>query len=520
VSEVFHSGETQIPNPLTPVGNKRRELAVRTAALAGVGLLLSLVGGASASAAGFQGAIPAMALNSVLALGALGLALQMFLQSRRDTRPVVLPPTVPGDYAGGDLANALHDRVLEAYTLPDGLLRRLQRRWGSNPLFATRESQVVAEASLNFILLGTLAIVGFALILMPISWVAGTPLAVTVGIVWCLGATILIGRHLVFRWRLVRQLVAETSPQCQPEERLGSVHGGGDPFLLYADLEQRLLEIRNNRVPNRTLHKAGWDGTAAHIAETGRFEGELLVENQPLSAPRPLPQAVGALLREGEVPFLAGVALLSFYVPGTPVLTSLAAAAVGACLLFVGHRALADAERLSRKHRWESTALLLMAEGTTGKAQLRAGRGVDDSFESTNTVIRSDGKFRWYAGKVVSENTSLAGQRLVVAVRHDADSHRVLELTEAALEAFRNKGVRLQQIDFQDKSVENVLKANVLAVKAQSAARLEVAAPQGRAELKNGASETVSLGFCTGCGQPRDSAKARFCGACGVAYTL
>ncbi|MHB1261922.1 MAG: zinc ribbon domain-containing protein [Thermoplasmatota archaeon] len=520
MSEVFHAGEVQIPNPLQAIGQHKIQLAKQTAMIGGIGLVTSFAGFALVSAkVTSQDTIGAIVLSMLGAFAALSIALAMFLQGRRESRPVVLPPTVPGDYWGLELMESLHNRVLRAYQLPAGLLRRLQRKWGSNSLFAPQENQAVATSSLDFVLYGIITICGLALIGLPAAAAGSGPFTIAIGVLAVAGVAFLVGQHLVFRWRLVRRLVGESTPQCLPEERLDTVHGGGDPFILYADLEQRLLEMRNNRVPNRTLHRKGWDGTAAHITETGRFTGELLIENQPLSGNRATPPIATELLGLSTIPIHVGTVLVSFSIPGANIVTTLILAAAGALALLVGRRAISDATTLSKKFRWESTALLLVAEGTTGKSEIRAGRSRDDSFESTNTVIRSDGKFRWYAGKIISENVSLDSPRLVMAIVQDPDSHKMLEITAAALEAFRNKGVRIQQIDFQDSSIENVLRANVLATKAKGTNQMEVAAPASKAKLRSGKPATAARGFCTECGHPKQVESAKFCGMCGVQFS-
>ncbi|HUR63375.1 MAG TPA: zinc ribbon domain-containing protein [Candidatus Thermoplasmatota archaeon] len=515
--QVFHSGELELANPLEPVARAQNTLGKSLFAVAGLGMASALLSGLLAS----RRVLPEMDGATVVlsALGACltaGVGLFLLLASRRDVKSLVVPPGAPqGFVPRDDLTDALEHRVLQAYKLPNDLLRRLQRWWGTSAVFALPEAHAVARSSLQMAALSLGGALLAVLVGVSIFSSGPAPFAAFFTLLAMLGAAAGFAWVAKFRFSLVKLLVTQQAPKCEPEERIATVSGGGDPFVLAADLDQRLMEIRNNRVRNRIVLD-GWDGAAAHVSETGRFKAKFVVENQPLNVKGSIPPAASRLIERAPALTLVASLLLSVNVPfagPANFLTFLS----GIGLLSFGLGFLKDARRLTQKFRWESTALVVDAEGSTGKAEIVAGRAQSDSFESKNTVIRSDCKFRWYAGKVVSESSDLNGVRVVTAVLHDTDSHKILEITESAVEAFRSKGVRVREIEFQDPSPQNILRANVTAVQAK-AQGLRAARDEPVSASLGSASPSVALAakFCTQCGTGVTQGAALFCSACGA----
>jgi hypothetical protein len=462
--------------------------------------------------------LPSGVFSFLVALFLAGWALTWLIQGKRRQRPWIVGPGLPGPFQSAtDPIQALERHVLAAYTIPAGRLRTFQRITGAKQVFARHEAQVVAKAATvatPLLVLAAFAIVGATVLGFSAAPVGSAAAFLVVGLLgagWAIYAA-------VSDWKLAKALLNQPRPQCDSEERRRHVPGGGDPFVLRADLEQRLMSLRRGNSPNRLDH-SDWKGATAHLADTGQFSEYLIWEKQPIAVQPIANPASVELLRTTGLLFPIAVATLALTIPGPMLAAQLV---VGAVLCWASFAQVSWLKMLLNRHAWESHVLYLTAEGSTGRAEIVAGRGRDDSFESRNVVIRTDASFHWFSARIVSENADPAGDRIVVESQSDEAARALSDLTEEAIKAFQAVGVRIRSVQLDEPSVGNISRANVAISHARQTPpnpRIAGGKPVPTEFFPEKVDPPPTSGspkFCPSCGIPQKHATARFCADCGA----
>jgi hypothetical protein len=141
------------------------------------------------------------------------------------------------------------------------------------------------------------------------------------------------------------------------------------------------------------------------------------------------------------------------------------------------------------------TAMLtyVQVEGTYGRTEVKAGRAITDSFETSNVVLRSDTQMRVYAAELLTETdavgqdhaeeAALMSPRSVIGLSVADRSHRAQAITEDVIDRFGKAGVVLRGIDVGADAVQDIANTNLAFRQAKSLAR-----PEGCGRRAGGAS--------------------------------
>src|SRR5262245_12701577 len=461
--EFFAAQARPIPNPLRPYAVLRVSLGI---GLTIVGLLLvaglvaplsellsQLRGRAS------EGSTPLVIMRAVVAVSLLVAGLKALSEGIGAFGRILVPPRAPADMATQEVVTSMTRRELPAYAVVENEPYWLLRRWLPNqfPLMTRRHRHIVN--------------VGLTEIMRTL-WVVG---AVAVGVLLLRAfspqhANVLIGPWF---WTYLACLVVGTgayvwgalsglptaSPRAELSEFGMQVRGGGDPNHIPHSLEHELGILRPSEgTPNRVA-RLGFDMLGGGVTESGKFEGMIFVENQPVLVEGPAQSQSVILLAAGAS---AQAIALAWWLhpPGQEgwTLDALVIAGIfqwiGALRLHqLGGRMLQAAKEFLQSFRFHSSGVLLNIEGNFARSELRVGRGRDDSIETSNLVVRSDCSVTGYVAALLTESRELMGPRHVIAMALDETSRRVEELVRDWMSRFERQAATVVGLDLEDRKV-------------------------------------------------------------------
>ena len=271
--------------------------------------------------------------------------------------------------------------------------------------------------------------------------------------------------------------------------------GGGDPKLIPIGLEHELMMFRaSNGAPNRGV-SFGFELSEGTVKDSGEYAGMLVVETQPtLRDQQDAPMLPLLFIAAVVVTALALVMLVG--APAYPnvladpqmpeeasiLLVRWLLRAFGAFMLLSSAEGLIDsAEHFLSVFAFSSTAIVVRVQGTFGRAGIKVGKGVNDSIESENVVLRSDSSVVGYVARIESESAGLMGDRSVVAMHADVSATAVRNVVEAWFRDFRSRGADIVGIDITSGKVAQMVSANI-AIDAQRAGAKESARAAARDE--------------------------------------
>jgi len=273
-------------------------------------------------------------------------------------------------------------------------------------------------------------------------------------------------------------LLPQSAPKADVDENIFSIKGAGDPFVFNSEIEEAMVNIRNNGIPNRTF-KEGFEEEAGSVSDTGKFNGKLFFENHPNYIPFRVPKIVYLFLIFGILFIILGSYTLLNFAPQTnmpnekELLYSLSffwSLLTGIIYSKIGLSFFTKAHLLFGTFRYESVLIFLEVEGSYGSSEIRAGKAINDSFESKNKVVRSDFQVKQYVVKALTENYTIEGNRFIIGMILDDEAIKAKNILNKAIINFRDSGVSIRGIDLSSGGVSEMAKANIIY---QQNARLE-----------------------------------------------
>jgi hypothetical protein len=487
-------------------------------------------------------------------LAGLGGGLKLVLQGLGKLLIPQMPANIPYDYEKMDeVKNGFSKRSLNLYSqqAPNSIAKWL----GYTTLFLppsaygvvdrlghsvqSRAGKLIGGGVLLAMVLGFVALMGGAQGSLP---AAIRPLLdVPNKIQLILPILVMMGLHIVLaivESSAVMILVPRLQPNTVAHEATEVYRGFGHPEQLLARLPELEIPLRWQEFLNRTRIDHVAEQASAAVGDVGTFSAGVMVEQQPQPIPTPGRTAGYLLYLAGwSFSLLSYVAiLLVIYMPqlaldrlSTPIFIvllgflALAAGRGGGFLRTQG-------QALLMAYHFRSTAIYFELIGNIFRSDVRMGKGMLDSIESSNVAVRSDFTVRFWAAEMISEAPTLLSPRSLLALNQTDEAAYWLQYFRSGLHKLRSEGVRPMGVDLVSDEAQNIVQANVgvaaLRAGAMEKAQLQAAQEVQQGQLKPGAAQPGMPLFpvpvadsqpnriCPVCGQPV-RAQARFCQGCG-----
>lgn len=479
-----------------------------------------------------------------------------------------MPANVPvkfRDYQ--EVARGFKDRALTIYKSLDAFTSGIL---GKNTMFLSPVQREVVEDNAKRLkrrLLWFLISVGvLALVLWFVNWLttgsAGNLLqetdARTFNLLIAEGARKTL--RTPFLWLVVLQvvlgavefvsstmLVPHGQPSTVADEGSEYYRGFGHPTQLFNRLPDLGTSLTWQGFPNRAY--SSWDERAlASVGDTGTFQGYLIIEQQPQPIGTPSVAAGYLLLGAGWLLTLAGYGIFLFQLLPEPIRrwgTTTADPFLYAPIFVLAMGATAwiatrsgtyfnrQARKLFEATRFRSPAILIECAGNLSRADVRVGKSMADSIESSSIVVRSDFTARFWAAELISEAARLDEPRELLALNATPESQKWVDLFEREIYKLRAEGVQPLKVELATEEVSQIVDANVAisagreaaTKRAQLQSASEESAPpafpgQAQAQLESGEPPDPSVPIPDGWKECPDCAeivrararKCRFCG--------
>ncbi len=384
-------------------------------------------------------------------------------------------PNIPPDFESIDEVESAFIRgELPIYKISKtGPLASARKYFGDKVPYLTPQARLVAEDNVSFsgkaitfiILIIILSILKYALPASIYYDINVDPRNINLPYVF--GILLII--TAIIKMISIKYLMPDVIPKTEISEDIATIRGGGDPNSLLPEVEKALLEIRKKKIQNRVKKEFGSSNDGI-IKDTGKFSGRMYIENHPKYISYTRSSAVYIFLSLGIIALLYGLIRL-IGLSDIPRFSSYGIESFinriftyiqGITFCSIGAHCFKQAYYLLATFRYESIMIYINFEGVIGKSEIRAGKAMTDSFETSNTVIRSDTQFRVYTSKLLSENYTLEGKRYIISMITDEDSEHAKDLVLKSINEFADKGVVIRGIDVSSESIENISKANII----------------------------------------------------------
>jgi hypothetical protein len=475
--EVYYAQTIDIKNPFTPFG-----IAKIVASLLTLPFSISALTSISASLPPLlQSRRPDEVDIAIQALvGIIGLfwfvwSAKSLVIGIKELGGIVVPPRTPSDFKdSNEIEHALIRKEMPVYKMPSSGPLAIARKYLSDRVpFLTEQPRRVVESNVSFVntlIVFVFLFVGGAFLRTVLApeiveryRIPGDVMSFPVAFV------VLLSIAASIKLASMYSLLPKYLPRAQVLETIVSATGAGDPFQLPAAIEESLLAIRTKGMPNRII-RTGFQEEQGGVDNTGRFQGKVFVETQPTQVLHPAPNTVYVYLGAGVV-FLAIAAYLTMQtglsLPKDQNARLWATGGYlweimkGLVLASVGGGFLSQAHYLLGTFRFESHVTMLTIEGSYGRSEIKAGKAVTDSFETSNTVVRSDCHARVYGAKILTECFTLEGDRHIIGMAKDESVLVAQDIVRQTFTSFEKRGVTVRGIDVSSDTVQNISKANI-----------------------------------------------------------
>lgn len=474
MSSQFYSEAASVKNPIRHYGLFRAFISIIVISyiiITGLPLKERLIDWASSSAE--ESVISGLELFIAIVSGLIAIyfllwALKNILSGIRDQANIIMTPEIPPEFSDiEDIGNSLKKKTMSVYRAPkSGPLATIRKYLSEKIIWLSRPTRIVVESNYN----GAKKIVKFLIFLAILSSLSGIIRAKIPDSINLpenfLNFPYIFGIILVFAAitsiATIFALIPQSNPKADTSESIYTIKGGDDPGLLKNQLEEALISIRNNDIPNRTL-KQGFEGFTGGLNDTCKFEGKILVENYPKYSTANAPAISYGYLILGAIFVLLGLyTFLPFYGINAETHYSYFWILFTAIVYSkIGSRFFENAYILLNTYRYESVIIYLELEGTFSRSEVTSGKGITDSFQSKNIVIRSDFLIRQYIAKSLTENIGIDDQRSIIGMAMDEDARNIKSIVDRTIENFRDSGVALRGIDLKSAGTSDMAKANL-----------------------------------------------------------
>ncbi len=422
-----------------------------------------------------------LAFSVVFGVVAVAMGISSIVIGIRDTRRIHLPQKVPADLRNTDeLMGSLENRELTSTAVQDGLatgLLRMLRGDGINYIPPTMRFIAISNAgSLLRSLVPVALLIALAVGSRAAADATGLGGLVIPAPIALVTIVLVAG---IARLAAAALLVPDDAPDADFARSVQELGSAGHPESLLAQLEMTSDGFRYEDIPNRVYMRDDVSLSGEGVSDTGRVQGGMLFETQPVPSEDP-PKAGGyVLLTVGALLTAAGVLMLA-NVPGRglsagpPSLPGVALHIVTGIVAFRhGVTMLGQARRILARFRFTSDLFLVRFGGTYYRSEVGAGTAVSDTLQSKSLAVRTELVVRSFCTTATTESVEF-GARYVIAANVDGRLQERLSLLDEALSRFQGAGVKLTGVDLEGgEAAAQLTKANLQMVGARAKAASE-----------------------------------------------
>jgi hypothetical protein len=266
-------------------------------------------------------------------------------------------------------------------------------------------------------------------------------------------------------------LIPRQQPNTVADEGREHYRGFGHPDQVFSRLPEIGQSLRWEGFLNRV--DCSWDQKASvSVGDVGEFTGRIFIEQQPRPLESNPDKAAFLSLGIGWSFLLFGIVLYLFlllpspfqlgdmdlvfgllYIPAMGIAASVATRS--------GIRFIQYGRMLLESTEFKSVGLLVQIRGTLSRADIKVGKSIADSIESSNIVVRSDFTASFWAAELTSEAARLDSKRNLLALERTAEAHQWMEYFRNEIENLRGEGVRPIGIDLEGQDVGELVNANL-----------------------------------------------------------
>jgi hypothetical protein len=266
-------------------------------------------------------------------------------------------------------------------------------------------------------------------------------------------------------------LIPRQQPNTVADEAREHYRGFGHPDQVFSRLPEIGQSLRWEGFLNRV--DCSWDQKASvSVGDVGEFTGRIFIEQQPRPLESNPDKAAFLSLGIGWSFLLFGIVLYLFlllpspfqlgdvdlvfgllYIPAMGIAASMATRS--------GSRFIQYGRTLLESTEFKSVGLLVQIRGTLSRADIKVGKSIADSIESSNIVVRSDFTASFWAAELTSEAARLDSKRNLLSLERTAEAHQWMEYFRNEFESLRGEGVRPIGIDLEGQDVGELVNANL-----------------------------------------------------------
>ena len=337
-------------------------------------------------------------------------------------------------------------------------------------------------------------------------------------------------------------LIPRYQPNTVAHEATDYFRGFGHPSQLINRLNEAAIPLRWKDFPNR-FHPTWFENASTSVGDVGNFSGSVFLEQQPQPLEEHLSKSAYTMMIVGWILLIIGN--FSFLFLAGSFLSPVGSRYVEPALQFLGllvqltgiiifssisasngTRLVNLARFMFDSARFRSLGIYIEFAGNLSKAEIKLGKGMADSIESSNVAVRSDFTARFWSAEMISEAERLDAPRDLLALNQNPESAQWINFFKNAILQLREERVKPVGVELRSAEAEELIQANIsiagLRAQAQNGVPLNLIQASEAIkppELPSVNSEPIipqkSEKTCNTCGN-ENPANAAFCNSCGT----